>query len=58
VTVHLQARETEKKNKGDIWEECDRLREVFCKVKYPGHLINMAIKKLIETKVSDPDGHC
>ena len=35
-------------------EECDRLREVFCKLKYPQHLIDTAIKKLIDTKVSDP----
>ena len=35
-------------------EECDRLREVFCKLKCPQHLIDMAIKKLIDTKVSDP----
>ena len=35
-------------------EECDRLREVFCKLKYPQHLIDTAIKKLIDTKVFDP----
>ena len=34
-------------------EECDRLTEMFCKLKYPQHLINTAIKKLIDTKVSD-----
>ena len=35
-------------------EECDRLREVFSKLKYPQHLIDTAIKKVIDTKVSDP----
>ena len=35
-------------------EECDRLREVFSKLKYPQHLIDTVIKKVIDTKVSDP----
>ena len=35
-------------------EKCDRLREVFCKLKYPKHLIDTAIKKLIDTKLCDP----
>ena len=35
-------------------EECDRLREVSSKLKYPQHLIDTAIKKVIDTKVSDP----
>ena len=38
---------------GHFHEECDRLREVFSKLKYQQHLINTAIKKLIDTKVSD-----
>ena len=38
-------------------EECHRLREVFCKLKYPQHLIYTAIKKLIGTKVSDPQSY-
>ena len=35
-------------------EECDRLREVFSRLKYPQHLIDTAIKKVIDTKVPDP----
>ena len=38
-------------------EECDRLREVFSKLKYPQHFIDTAIKKVIDTKVSDPQPH-
>ena len=34
-------------------EECDRLRAVFSKLKYPQHLIDTAIKNVIDTKVSD-----
>ena len=34
-------------------EECDRLREVFLKLKYPLRLITTAIKQVIDSKMSD-----
>ena len=34
-------------------QECDRLKIVFLKLKYPKHLFNLAVKKFVHSKVAD-----
>ena len=34
-------------------QECDRLKIVFLKLKYPKHLFNLAVKKFVDSKVAD-----
>ena len=34
-------------------QECDRLETVFLKLKYPRHLLNLAVKQFVDFKVSD-----
>ena len=33
-------------------QECDRLKDVFVKLKYPQHLFNCAVKQFLDSKVS------
>jgi len=34
-------------------QECDRLKTVFLKLKYPKHLFNLAVKQFVDSKVAD-----
>ena len=34
-------------------DECDRLKTVFSRLKYPKHLVNSTIKSFVDSKVSD-----
>ena len=34
-------------------DECDRLKTVFSRLKYPKHLVNFTIKRFVDSKVCD-----
>ena len=34
-------------------KECERLETVFLKLKYPRHLINLAVKQFVDSKAAD-----
>ena len=34
-------------------DECDRLKTVFSRLKYPKHLVNSTIKSFVDSKVCD-----